>query len=119
MAQAVSNATQTPPALAVMSCLAVVATVLQRRFEVAPYGDDYTEPLSLWTVTASPSGTRKSAVITAKLGPLVRWEKLLRDRMRPEIARVNATRAVARKRVERLLQDAAKAKGRRRARGNP
>jgi replicative DNA helicase len=110
MAQAVSNATQTPPALAVMSCLAVLATVLQRRFEVAPYGDDYTEPLSLWTVTASPSGTRKSAVITAMLGPLVRWEKLLRDRMRPEIARVNATRAVAKKRIERLLQDAAKAK---------
>lgn len=44
------------------------------------------------------------------LGPLVRWEKLLRDRMRGDIAKVNATRGVAKKRIERLLVDAAKAK---------
>lgn len=110
MAGAVAESTQTPEALAVMSSLAVLSTVLQRRFVVSPFGDDYTEPLSLWTLSASPSGTRKSAVLNAMLGPLVHWEKLLADRMRSEIARVNATRAVAKKRVERLLQDAAKAK---------
>ena len=71
MAHAVSESTQTPPALAVMSSLAVLATVLQRRFEVAPYGDSYTEPLALWTLSATPSGTRKSAVLNAMLGPLV------------------------------------------------
>ena len=127
MARAVSNSTQTPPALAVMSALAVLATVLQRRFEVAPYGDSYTEPLALWTLSASPSGTRKTAVLNAMLGPLVHWEKLLRDRMRGEIAKVNAQRAVAKKRIERLQVDAAKAKdaseragdhSRDRARGN-
>jgi putative DNA primase/helicase len=110
MAQAVSESTQTPPALAVMSCLAVLATVLHRRFEVAPFGDDYTEPLALWTLSATPSGTRKSAVLNAMLGPLVHWEELLRDRMRSAIIRTSATRAVAKKRIERLLQDAAKAK---------
>ena len=71
MAHAVAESTQTPPALAVMSSLAVLATVLQRRFEVAPYGDSYTEPLALWTLSATPSGTRKSAVLNAMLGPLV------------------------------------------------
>jgi len=110
MARAVSESTQTPPALAVMSALAVLATVLQRRFEVAPFGDSYTEPLALWTLSAAASGTRKSAVLNAMLGPLLHWEKLLRDRMRGDIAKVNATRAVAKKRIERLLQDAAKAK---------
>ena len=110
MVRAVADSTQTPPALAFMSCLGVLATVLQRRYEVAPHGDDYTEPLSLWTVSASPPGTRKSAVLGAMRGPVDRWEKLLSDRMRPEIARVNAARAVAMKRKERLLQDAAKAK---------
>ena len=110
MARAVSASTQTPPALAVMCGLAVLATVLHRRFEVSPFGDSYTEPLALWTLSASPSGTRKSAVINAMLGPLVRWEKLMRDRIRVDIAKVNATRAVAKKRIERLLQDAAKAK---------
>lgn len=110
MARAVSESTQTPPALAVMSALAVLATVLQRRFEVSPFGDSYTEPLALWTLSAAASGTRKSAVLNAMLGPLLHWEKLLRDRMRGDIAKVNATRAVAKKRIERLLQDAAKAK---------
>jgi replicative DNA helicase len=110
MAHALAEATQTPPALAVMSGLAVLATVLQRRFEVAPYGDGYTEPLALWTLSASPSGTRKSAVLGAMLGPLVYWEKLLRDRMRGDIAKANAQRAVAKKRIERLQQDGAKAK---------
>lgn len=110
MAKAVSESTQTPPDMAVMCCISVLATVLQRRFEVAPFGDSYTEPLSIWTLSASPSGTRKSAVLNAVLAPLVDWEKLLRDRMRRDIAKVNATRAVAKKRIERLLQDAAKAK---------
>ena len=110
MAGAVAEATQTPPALAVMAGLGVLATVLQRRFVVAPHGDSYTEPLSLWTLSASPSGTRKSAVLGALQAPLVHWEKLRRDQMRGEIARVNAARAVAKKRIERLQQDAAKAK---------
>lgn len=110
MVEAIADSTQTPPALAVMSALAVLATVLQRRYEVAPLGCDYTEPLCLWTVSASPPGTRKSAVLGATLGPLVRWEKLHADRMRRDIAKVNAQRAVAKKRIERLLQDAAKAK---------
>ncbi|MCK2128225.1 YfjI family protein [Thauera aromatica] len=40
MAGAVSDSTQTPPALAVMVGLSVLAAVLQRRFEVAPFSDD-------------------------------------------------------------------------------
>ncbi|MDP1649654.1 MAG: DUF3987 domain-containing protein [Rubrivivax sp.] len=110
MADAVAKSTQTPPALAVMVALAVLATAVQRRFEVAPFGDDYTEPLALWTLTALPSGTRKTAVINAMAGPLVAWEKLMRDRMRAEIAKVTAQRAVAKKRIEKLLVDAGKAK---------
>jgi replicative DNA helicase len=109
MADAVAQSTQTPPALAVMVALAVLATAVQRRFDVAPYGDDYTEPLSIWTLTGLPSGTRKSAVINAMAGPYSTWEKLMRDRLRDDIAKVNAQRAVARKRIERLLVDAGKA----------
>lgn len=110
MAAAVADSTQTPSAMSVMISLSVLATVLQRRFEVSPFGDDYTEPLALWTLTALPSGARKSAVIKALTDPLLHWEKLQRDRMRSEIARVFSARAVTKKRVERLLADAAKAK---------
>lgn len=108
MAAAVAESTQTPPAMSVMVSLSVLATCLHRRFEVAPFGedDDYTEPLCLWTLTALPSGSRKTAVINALASPLVHWEKLERDRQRPEIARVTSARLVAKKRIEKLTKDA-------------
>ncbi|MBZ0090959.1 MAG: DUF3987 domain-containing protein [Sulfuricellaceae bacterium] len=111
MAQAVADSTQTSPTLAVMLTLSVLATVLQRRFEVAPYGadDDYSEPLAVWTLTGLGSGNRKTAVINSLAAPLVYWEKLERDRMRSEIARVTAARAVGKKRIEKLLKDASNA----------
>lgn len=109
MAGAIADNTQTPPALAVVSCLSVLATVLQGRFAVSPTGG-YVEPVPVWTLGAAPSGARKTAVQGAALAPLVRWEKLERDRMRAEIARANSERAVAKKRIERLLADAARAK---------
>lgn len=111
MAAAVADSTQTPPAMATMLSLSVLATVLQRRFEVAPYGegDEYTEPLCLWTLTAMPSGARKSAVINALAAPLMRWEKLERDRMRSEVARVFSFRQVALRRIDKLTRDASNA----------
>ena len=108
MAQAVAESTQTSPTLAVMLTISILATVLQRRFEVAPHGsdDDYTEPLSVWTLTGLGSGNRKTAVINALAAPLVYWEKLERDRMRSEIARVTAARALSKSRIEKLLKGA-------------
>lgn len=111
MAGAAAESTQTPPAMAVMISMSVLATCLHRRFEVAPFGADadYREPLSLWTLTALPSGTRKTAVINALSAPLVRWEKLERDRLRQEIASNTAARAVGKKRIEKLTKDAVNA----------
>lgn len=111
MAKSVSDSTQTPEAMASMLVLSILATCLQRQFEVAPYGedDDYTEPLALWVLVAMQSGSRKTAVINALTGPLLRWEKLERDRRRRDIAQVSAARAVAKKRIEKLVKDAANA----------
>jgi putative DNA primase/helicase len=108
MARAVSASSQTPPAMSVMMALAVLAAALQRRFEVAPYGDEYTEPLSLWSLIVLPSGSRKTAVIKALADVLVDWEKAERDRMRSEIARVHAQRDVIGKRIEALKLQAGK-----------
>lgn len=110
MARAVSASTQTPPALAVVCSLGVLATLLQRRYEVSPYGTEYTEPLSLFVVSASPSGTRKTAVLNAFLAPFLRWEKLHYDRFRVLVARVNAARSTAKKRIEHLNMLASKCK---------
>ena len=109
MVEAVAVSTQTPPALGVMVCLSVLATVFQGRYEVEPL-PGYKEPLSLWGIGTAPPGARKTAVMSALSAPFMRWEKLQADRLRPAIAKVNAQRAVAKKRIERLQQDAAKAK---------
>ena len=107
-ADAVAASTQTPPALATMFTVSILATVLQGRYEIAPFGDDYREPLPIWTCTCYPVGGRKTAVFNAGVAPLQRWEKLAGDRARPEIARRFAAREVATKRIERLKQDAAR-----------
>ena len=110
MAKAVALHTKTPPAIAVMMALSVLATVLQRRFEVAPWGNSYTETLALWTLSALPSGANKTAVVNALKRALDTWEKLKRDRMRRDVARVSSEREVATKRIEALKIQAAKAK---------
>ncbi|WP_227814325.1 YfjI family protein [Nitrogeniibacter aestuarii] len=111
MANAVADSTQTPSAMAVLLSLAVLSTCLQRRFEVAPYGedDDYTEPMAVWVLVAMQSGSRKTAVINALTRPLLHWEKLERDRRRSDIAQTGAARAVTKKRIEKLTKDAANA----------
>ena len=111
MALAVSKSTQTPQGMAVMLALSVLATAVQRRWEVVPFGEggDYTEPLSLWTLVAMPSGSRKTAVINALTNPLRQWEKTEGDHVRREIVTVNAARAIAKKRIEKLTRDASNA----------
>ena len=111
MAHAVADNTQTPPAMSVMLILAVLATAAQRRWEVKPYGegDDYSETLSLWVLAVMLSGERKTAVINPVTSPLRLYEKIERDRLRREIVSVNAARAVAKKRIEKLVRDASNA----------
>lgn len=107
---AVSKNTQTPPGLAVMMALSVVATCIQKRFEVSPYGDDYREPLSLWTVVAMPPASRKTAVVNALTQPLIDWEVEQLDGLKDEIADTATKIAVNQKAIDRLQTEAAKAK---------
>lgn len=105
---AVSKATQTPPGLAVMMGLATVATCLQKRFEVCPYGDTYTEPLNLWTVTALPPATRKTAVVSLLTEPLSEWEKEQANKLKLKIDEIETVRAINLKRCQQLESNAAK-----------
>lgn len=108
MAATVAASTQTPPAMAVMIALAVVAAIVQRRFEVAPYGDDYREPLAVWAMTVLGPGNRKTAVFKALTQVIVDIEKREGDRLRRDIARVMAERDVVLKRIETLKMQAGK-----------
>lgn len=107
-AAALAASTQTPPEMATMFVISVLSSVLQGRFEVAPKNNSYREPLPIWTCTCFPSGGRKTAIFTAAMAPIQRWEKLASDRLRREVMRRIAAREVALKRIERLKNDAAK-----------
>lgn len=106
--KAVAATTQTPPGLSVMFALATVATCLQRRFEVCPYGDEYTEPVNLWTICCLDPGNRKTAVRNAFTGPLMEWEHEETARLKPEIKRVKHQRDINQKMVEQLKARASK-----------
>lgn len=106
---AVARNTQTPPAMAIMLALSVVATCTAKRFAVFPYGEGYNEPMNLWTATALPPASRKTAVFSAMTSPLVAWEKAETERLAPEVRRVAIQRSALVKRQEKLEKDAANA----------
>lgn len=113
-ANAVAKSTQTPPAMAVMLALSTMATTAAKQFEVSPYGEGYTEPLNIWTATALPPASRKTAVTSAMTAPLVEWEQDEAERLAPEIKRTAAKRRAMEKRRDKLEKDAANADDQRR-----
>lgn len=108
MAAAVSKHTQTPPAAAVLMELGVLATCCQRRWEVE-VKPGYREPVSLWPMATLPSGARKSAVMDPITRPLSLFERDERTRLQGDVARNQAQRAVAEKRIKKLKENAATA----------
>jgi replicative DNA helicase len=71
---AVATATQTPPDLAGMLALAVLATVAAGAAEVEPR-PGWREPLCLFIAVGMDAGTRKSAVFTALTRPVADFER--------------------------------------------
>jgi hypothetical protein len=71
---AVATATQTPPDLAGMLALAVLATVAAGAVEVQPRSG-WREPLCLFIAVGMDAGARKSAVFTALTRPVADFER--------------------------------------------
>jgi replicative DNA helicase len=71
---AVATATQTPPDLAGMLALAVLATVAAGAVEVEPR-PGWREPLCLFVAVGMDAGSRKSGVFTAMTRPVADFER--------------------------------------------
>jgi replicative DNA helicase len=71
---AVATATQTPPDLAGMLALAVLAAVAAGAVEVQPR-PGWQEPLCLFVAVGMDAGTRKSSVFTAMTRPIADFER--------------------------------------------
>jgi len=89
---ALATATQTPPDLAGMLALAVLATVTAGAVEVEPR-PGWREPLCLFLAVGMDAGTRKSAVFTAMTRPVADFE---RDRAAAAIPGITETAVLRR-----------------------
>lgn len=107
-AEAVSKSSQTPPEMSIMFALSVLSTCLQGKVEVSPTGGDYFEPVNIWTLTALPPSSRKSAVVKMMIEPLMQWEKEQAAKLQPLIDEQETTKVINQKRANELQVQAAK-----------
>jgi hypothetical protein len=105
---ALSLATQTPPALAALLCLAVLAAAAATRVVVL-IRNSWREPVNLYVAVALGPANRKSAVFVECARPLEDFERDETARLAPEIAAKQTELKIKRKRLEALERSAAKA----------
>jgi hypothetical protein len=91
---AVATATQTPPDLAGMLALAVLATVAGGAVEVQPR-PGWQEPLCLFVAVGMEAGARKSSVFTAMTRPLAEFERQQATAALPGITETATLRRIA------------------------
>ena len=91
---AVATATQTPPDLAGMLALAVLATVAAGAVEVQPR-PGWREPLCLFVAVGMDAGTRKSSVFTALTRPVADFERQQAAAALPAITETITLRRIA------------------------
>ena len=91
---AVATATQTPPDLAGMLALAVLATVAAGSVEVEPR-PGWREPLCLFVAVGMDAGARKSAVFTALTRPVADFERHQAAAALPGITETATLRRIA------------------------
>jgi replicative DNA helicase len=91
---AVATATQTPPDLAGMLALAVLATVAGGAVEVQPR-PGWHEPVCLFIAVGMDAGARKSSVFTAMTRPLADYERQQLAAALPAITETATRRRIA------------------------
>ena len=110
MIEAVSKNTETPPELACLLSLAVVATAVQRTYCIEPERG-YVEHLALWACVALESGARKTAVLKVLTRPLLAHERHQSAALAQAVRDAEAARVMAEERIKHLRHKAARATG--------
>jgi replicative DNA helicase len=105
-----AHATQTPPDMAAMLALAVLATSCARKLRVH-VRDGWSEPPCIYTAIVLPPANRKSAVMRDARAPLDAYEREQAEQHASEIASTRDALDVAQKRHARALDRAAKTEG--------
>lgn len=104
---ALAEAVQVPLDLTGVGVLSAMATAVRGRtmLDVTP---DWRELLTLYTITALPSGERKSPVFSALTRPFWHWLSSETDRVRVDVAKNASERRSLKKRIDGLEKKYAK-----------
>lgn len=117
MVFSVSRAHETPPELAGLLGLAVVATACQKRMVIEPEAG-YTEPLNIDGVIILPPGNRKSAARKSMCSPLLEWEIEQAQILGPVIKSAQLMRESQEARLKAMQKEFAKEKDERKRQNN-
>lgn len=105
MAEAVAEVTQTPPDLATMVALSVIATCCQKKFMITP-GGSWVETINLYVCIGADPAERKSAVFKHLTSPIRIWEKENKKSTAVDRKRQKIKRKITLKRIEKLEKKA-------------
>ena len=107
--EAEAKATQTPVDLGAMLGLSVGALACAKVVEVEPW-EGWREPVNLYTATAMPPGSRKSAVFAAIMAPVEEFEAQRVEDKAPEIDEQQTKVKIYEGRLQKAEKEAANAK---------
>jgi uncharacterized protein DUF3987 len=107
--EALATATQTPVDLAGMLVLSIVAASSAKKVVVG-LKEGWGEPVNIFTATALPPGSRKSAVFAAVVSPLAEFERQESRRAGTEIEKGRSTRRIKEARLKKIEERAVTAK---------
>ena len=107
-ASSLATATQTPPDLAGLMTLAAIAAAGANRYTVR-LAPEWDEPLNIFTAVVLPPASRKSAVFSKVVGPLLAAEAELMEAAAAEIERAEVTLRIAKGRQKRAVKRAVEA----------
>ncbi|MBL8794289.1 MAG: DUF3987 domain-containing protein [Planctomycetia bacterium] len=107
--EAVATATQTPADMVAMLVLSTLAAAVAKKVEVV-VKEGYREPLNLFTVTAMPPGSRKSAVYADVTAPLLEYEASEIRRLTPIIEEEKTRLEIQQKHHAKMKDEVLKAK---------
>ena len=110
MVEAVAESTQTPPDLAGVVYLGVLAAAAGGHAEVEVQSG-WREPVNIYATPAMPPGSRKSAVFRDMTGPLLAAERALQEDASPSIIEQRITQEIAQQAAQRAVTTAAKTPG--------
>ena len=104
--EALAESTQTPPEMAGVLSLGILATAFQSRYEVE-ITPDWREPLCLYSVAVASPGERKTSVIGALTKPVYDYEYARRELEKEEVAQNQQKKRILESAIKNAEKNAA------------